>query len=133
MSALVDAARAELAALDERRRILILLLDAYAEPGQDVPAAASNGPQPPPETPAPAARPAPNGTGMRAAKAAIVQHLQAGPQSPRMLRSLTQLSDSRFRSALAELVGEQRLEASGSTKDKRYALAAGEPGGEPAA
>lgn len=116
MSALIEAAKAELQALDERRRIITELLAAY-EPCQGVPPAASAS-QPRPAAARPASQDADN-----AAKAAILQHLRNGPQSPRMLKSLTQLPDRRFRNAIDELEREQRIIGKGETSARRWMLA----------
>ena len=126
MSALIDAARAELERLDERRRILTMLLDAYDEPGQDVPSAGTNGGKPAAAVqPARVSQPKPaqaDSTQAKAAKAAILQHLRAGPQSPRTLKSVTQLSDHRFRVAIRDLEAEGRIAGTGSTTERRFAL-----------
>lgn len=105
MSALIEAAKAELQALDERREC------------QGVPPAAGAS-QPRPAAPRPASQDADN-----AAKAAILQHLRNGPQSPRMLKQVTQLPDRRFRNAIDELEREQRIIAKGETSAKRWMLA----------
>lgn len=124
MSALIDAARAELERLDERRRILTMLLDAYDEPGQDVPSAGTNGGKPAAAQPARVSQPKPAqaDSAAKAAKAAILQHLRAGPQSPRTLKSVTQLSEHRFRNAIRDLEAEGRIAGTGSTTERRFAL-----------
>lgn len=134
MSDFVQAAKAELAALEQRRRALIQLLDAY---GHDLDrqvrdamkvSMTAEPPRPAPQPAKPSLPGTPPATKRhsdaknRAAKLAILQHLRANPQSPRMLKSLTQLSDHRFRVAVTELEAEGKIHAEGKTTERRWHL-----------